>query len=87
MNEANLALRQLASSIKAQLVNPNIKNFNVAIDLADAGTAITAIWGTAGQVTVALNTQGGGSFNVSVQMANGGVNVHAGPLSLLPAVE
>lgn len=86
MNEANIALRQLAANLKAQLT-ANIKNFNCAISLNDAGAAITNIWGTAGQITVAINTAGEGSFNVSVQTANGLVNVHAGPLSLLPAAE
>jgi hypothetical protein len=86
MNEANLALRQLAANIKGQLP-ASLKNVNVALDLADAGAAMTNIWGAAGQVTIALNTQGQGSFNVSVQLPYGAINVHAGPLSMLPAAE
>lgn len=85
MNEANLALRQLAANLKAQLSSSNLTSVNVTMSLASAGEAITAVWGNAGQVTVALNTAGEGHFNVSVQTANNGVNVHAGPLSLLPA--
>lgn len=84
MNESNLAMRQLAANVKAALP-PYMKNVNLAMDLADAGEALTAIWGAVGSVTVALNMQGQGSFNVTVQTSSGAVNVHAGPLALLPA--